>query len=123
VIQELVEAGDDNQERVTFGVFADRQITFESLPTDVAYQHRIAGQNARIEVYGAGVEVRPWNVKPGQWVFLPDFLAGTAQPTDKRLDPRYLFIESVKFSAPYDLSLNGGKVNTIRQLLAQQGMR
>ena len=89
----------------------------------IAYQHKIQDESLNIEQYGSGVEVRPWNIKPAQWVFLSDFLAGGDIPTERRLDPRFIFIESVTFSAPYDVQINGGKINTIKQLLASQGMR
>jgi hypothetical protein len=35
---------------------------------------------------------------------------------------RTLFIESVRFTAPYGLSITGGVINTLRQQLAQWGL-
>ena len=51
-----------------------------------------------------------------------DFLVGKTQPANLRLDQRALFIERVAYSTPWGLQLDGGKVNTIDQKLAQRGL-
>jgi len=45
-----------------------------------------------------------------------------AEPASLSLDPRALFIESVNFTAPNTLSLQGGVTETVSQLLAQKGL-
>jgi len=122
ILTEMNEQGDADNVRTTFGVYDEQRITYASLPDDVAYEHRIADPAMRIEQYGSGVEVRPWDVKPAQWLFLSDFLTGRTQSSDRRKDPRFVFIESVRFTVPYDLQINGGKVSTVKQMLAKQGM-
>ena len=64
------------------------------------------------------------DVKPGKWIFFPDFLMGKALDDldDFRLDPRYMLVESVRYTAPYGLSLSGGKISTFSQILAQKGL-
>ena len=122
-MQELVELGNDTDNtRMTLGVYAGRRVVYATIPTDVEYEHRIADRAMRVERYGTGHEVRPWDVLPARWTFLPDYMVGRQVPVDRRQDPRYIFIESVSFSAPYNVDLTGSKVGTIRQLLAKQGM-
>lgn len=120
VIRELVEIGGaatDN--RYIFGIYDDEKARYNAIPTTALYQHRIADKFRRIERFGTGELVRPWDVEPGQFLFFPDFLIGRTQPTDLRNDPRYLFIESVSFSTPYDVQINGTQLSTIPQLLAK----
>ena len=74
-----------------------------------------------IETYTTGETVRPWDVLPARWMFLPDFLAGQFQPTDRRLDPRFLFIESVQFTAPSTVQISGQKISRIPQMIARLG--
>jgi hypothetical protein len=123
ILSELTEMGDANNVRTTLGVYEGQRVHYATLPDDVAYEHRIADPVMRVEQYGSGVEVRPWDVKPARWLLLSDFLVGRTQTTtDKRKDPRYVFIESVRFTAPYNVQINGGKISTVKQMLAKQGM-
>jgi len=62
-------------------------------------------------------------VLPAHWIFFPDFLVGRTQPTtDLRTDKRYMFIESVRYSAPDTIQMTGSKVGRLAQLLAKKGM-
>ena len=121
VIRDLVEIGGaTSDERWIFGIYDEEKAHYNAIPTTALYQHRIADKFRRIEKFGTGELVRPWDVKPGEFLFFPDFLIGRAQPTtDLRNDPRYLFIESVTFSTPYDVQINGVQLSTIPQLLAK----
>ena len=123
VIQELVAVGEDTtNDRTTFGIYADLRARYAAIPATVEYQHRIADRSMQVETYGLGAEVRPWNVLPARWLFLSDFLAGRSPPTDWKTDPRYMFIESVSYTAPYGLRLQGSRVGTLAQILAKKGM-
>lgn len=70
----------------------------------------------------SGNQVQPWNVKPGRWLSKTDFLIGQSTPADLHNDLRAIFIESVTYNAPYQLSISGGKVDTLPQLLAKYGL-
>lgn len=121
VIKATTALGDATNARWLFGVYENRGCRYVVAPTDIAYQQRIATPRAQVLTPG-GVPVDPWDVRPGQWLFLPDFLTGfTGSPT-LRTDPRYLFIESVNYATPYGLTINAGKVDTLAQRLAQLGL-
>jgi len=75
----------------------------------------------RVEAYGNGATVDPWDVLPARWVFLYSFLPGRGQPAALRDDPRFLFIESVRFSAPSTVQISGQKVSRIPQMIARLG--
>jgi uncharacterized protein (DUF2267 family) len=120
VIRDLVEIGGAaTNNRYLFGIYDEEKAHYNAIPTEALYQHRIADKFRRIERFGTGELVRPWDVKPGEFLFFPDFLIGRTQPTDLRKDPRYLFIESVSFSTPYEIQINGAQLSTIPQLLAK----
>jgi len=119
VIQELVGLGDINSNRYTFGIYDNQQVTYAVVPTATFYQHRITGASVEVETYGAGAEVYPSDVLPARWLFLPDFLVGRTQPADQRLDPRFLFIESTRFTGPDEIQIRGQKVSTLPQLIAR----
>jgi len=121
VLNEDVSLGDVANNRYTLGLYADQRITYAATPTTAAYQHDILGQAMRVETYGNGATVDPWDVLPARWVFLYSFLPGRGQPAALRDDPRFLFIESVRFSAPSTVQISGQKVSRIPQMIARLG--
>lgn len=124
VIADVVKYGDASDNRYLFGVYNDRVAYYNAIPTTVEYQHFLRDREQRITQLG-GNTVYPWNVRPGKWLLLDDFLVGGAIPTNLaqlRNDPRAVFIESVKYSSPWGLQINGGKVYTIGQKLAKLGL-
>lgn len=118
IITDEISIGDAADDRYTFGIYDDRRAVYEAIPMAAAYQHRIADESQRVET-ATGAEVKPWNVRPAHWIFLPDFLVGRTQPVTLREDPRYLFIESVKYTAPNGLTLTGGDADRLPQLIAK----
>ena len=122
VMQELVSIGDVNNDRYTLGVYANQQVAYAVLPDSAAYKHRIADGNIEVLTFMGDAIVEPWDVLPARWIFLPDFLTGRSLPAALRDDPRYIFIESVRYTAPNALQISGNKVGTVAQMLAKKGM-
>lgn len=121
ILDSLVSMGDAASNRYTLGVYKNRTVTYAQVPTNFDYQFRLS--KGTLETFGGG-KIHPWTVLPGKWLFYPDFLPGRGTPPASALrgDPRALFIESVSFSAPYGLSINGGKVRRLPSLLAKLGL-
>ena len=69
-----------------------------------------------------GEIVRPWDVLPARWAHIPDFMIGRISDTAMRDDPRYMFIESLTYTAPYGLTLTGAKISKLPQVLGQLGL-
>lgn len=123
LIKDLIARGDSSDNRYNFGFYNDRKVYYGAVPTTIGYTHRLADSGQVIQTYKDGATVYPWNVLPGQWLFIPDFLIGRTQPTtDLRLDPRNLFIEAVRYTAPWTVAIGGGKVDTLSQRLARMGL-
>lgn len=121
VIKGLVALGDANDTRYTFGVYPGLAVKYQAVTNNIDYMARITGQELQI-TNTSQQPVRPWNIIPGRWLFFPDLMAGRAIPTDRRLDPRFLFIEEVTYTAPYGLQLTGGKTEKLPQKLAKFGL-
>lgn len=121
IIKSTTALGDATNARWLFGVYEGRACQYNAAPTVAEYQQRIATPRSQVLTIG-GAPVDPWDVRPGKWLFLPDFLTGYAGSATLRTDPRYLFIESVQYSMPYGLTLQAGKTDTLGQQLAQLGI-
>ena len=121
VIKDTVARGGTSYERWLFSVYSDLEVYYEAAPTTAEYQQRLSQPRPRIESV-EGDEIYPWKVRPGKWIMFPDFLIGQAAELDLKDDPRAMFIEGVKFTAPWGLDLKGGTVDTVNALVAQLGL-
>lgn len=121
VIQEVVALGDGSGNRWMFGVYNGREAWYQTIPTSIEYISRVA--NARLQVEGtSGQPIPPWNVRPGKWLKVPDYLPLKSSTVNLAEDPRLMFIEEVNFTSPWALSLSEGGVGKPDQLLAQMGL-
>lgn len=120
VITDLLNLGNDTtDDRRIFGIYDDRIAYYSAMPTDWEYKHNLSDPAQRI-INRQNAHVFPWAVRPGKWVFVPDFVPGFIAPTpNKRSDPRWKFIESVRYNAPWGLDLSGGRLDRLSQALAK----
>ena len=116
LIKSLVAQGEPvNDYRTLFGVFEDRRVVYETMPQTIEYIRELSSQAVMTE----GREIiYPWNVKAGKWLQITDFLIGETDQADLRLDPRAMFLEQVQYTAPWGISLQGGKVSRLAQRLS-----
>ena len=120
-IMGMVARGDTTYNRYTFGIYANRVAWYTVMPTTQAYIWHVGSGGEVTTVQGA--IVKPWDVLPARWVQIPDFMIGRVNASSAmRGDPRFMFIESLTFSAPYSLTLNGAKVSKLPQILGQLGL-
>jgi hypothetical protein len=106
--------------RFVFGVFEDRLFQYWSIKNDVVFTTRL--MDGRIERVDGGFP-DPWRVRPGVWLLVEDAFVGrlsrSVRPSE---DPRLIFMESVQYSAPYGLSIKGGRASTFLQRLERLGI-
>lgn len=121
IIKDTVARGGTSNERWLFGIYDDLDAYYCAAPTTAEYQQRLSQPKSRVE-HIEGDEVLPWNVRPGKWLIFPDFLIGQAAELELRDDPRAMFIESVKFTAPAEIQLKGGDIDTVEAVVAQLGL-
>lgn len=127
IISEMVKRGNDTDDtRRIFGVFDQQKIVYKSIPTEFTYYYKIGSRDQNIRLYEGGESggiVQPWDLQAGKWLFIGDFLPGRfTDKVNKKDDPRAMFLESVAFSAPYGVSLNGIGLNELPQWLAKLGV-
>lgn len=121
IIKDCVARGDSTFNRYVFGVYKDRIVKYYPIDDGIPkYYYNIS--NKYWQLYDkAGTQVPPWKVMPGEWLYTNDFLAGlTMMPL--KTDPRAMLIEGVQYTSPFQLSINGGKLRTLPQLLARYGL-
>jgi hypothetical protein len=122
VIDEVVVLGGGVDDRWIFGVYAWRKCRYFAASTSLKYFFYTADTVHRVESV-TGEVLQPWDVQPGEWVALPDFLFGSSiRSFDIRNDPRVFFVEQVDFTAPDQITLNGKKVKRLSQYLAKFGL-
>lgn len=120
-IMDVVAAGDSSDNRWTFGIYNDRRAFYRAVPTTAVYQHYLGETAQRIENIGGGL-VYPWQVRPAEWLIVADYLPGIIAPAIIREDPRAIFIESVRYTAPFGIQIEGGKTGKLAQKLAKTGL-
>jgi hypothetical protein len=120
VIKDLVARGDAANTPYSVGFYNGRRLFYAAIPSSIVYQRRRGKPVTLLEA-----DTRPWDVQPSQWIFRPDFLVGAHPPITAATlgtDPRAFLIETVKYSTPYKLSINGRKLSTLDQVLAKRGI-
>lgn len=118
-LKELVAVGDASDNRWILYVRPGREIVYRPIGDQVDYfwsatQNRMTNR--------AGNEIMPWSVEAGRWLRINDFLIGTTTPDDIFEDVQAVFLETVNFTAPNQITFEGGYVNTLAQWLAKFGL-
>lgn len=123
LIKLCLSVGTATDKRTFFGVYEDQIPYYWSEPLDILYRFRVADVMQDVEKHTWGAQVEPWSVRPGQWLFTTDFLSGRIPPPNNpRRDPRVFLVESVTFTAPFQLQANGERFGSVPQLLAKYGL-
>ena len=121
-IRELLALGGAQDQRYTLGVYENRNIYYKEIPKTPDYRTSISDQGQKILTF-EGAQVFPWDVRPGRWIFVSDALIGRYTDIDDLYeDPRYIFIESVNYDAPWGITLNGSRTGTFDQMMARLGL-
>jgi len=121
-IRDLVNMGAaSTNDRMLFGLYAERLPVYTQVPTAVEYVQRLAGGGPIKSSTEA--DLQPWDILPGKWLHFTDLLIGRKMDMDVLLNnPNLMFIESVKFSFPDSLGLTGGNAGKLSQQLSKLGL-
>lgn len=123
LLKALNALGDASFNRYNMGVYAGRRMVYKATPSRIEYHQRIFGDTLITDVQED--QVQPYDVEPARWIFFPDFLAGRLPPVtraDFKTDPRVGHIETVQYTYPSDLEINGRKISQLDQMLARWGL-
>jgi hypothetical protein len=121
IIKELLSIGNDTDDsRRMFGVYDDGIVKYSRMPDVVEYYHYLGDRSRKITTSDGGI-VPPWEVVPGKWLQVPDFLLGTSMTSLHFMkdDKRNKFLESVRYTSPNGLDLSGRRNDKLSQMLAK----
>lgn len=122
LMRDVASQGDASNTRYLTGVYNGRTLVYEAIPSTLRYRKYLSDPAQRVFTVD-GQYVYPWNVLPGEWLIVADFLIGKVLPeTDLDEDPRVMFIESIRYTAPWGLQLKGGKINDLLKALDGMGL-
>lgn len=122
LIKEVCSMGDAAFNRYLFGVYEERQCRYEAVGTTISYEQSLFNRPEVLFEKGQGY-IQPWQARPGKWLLVTDLLPGSfANELTPAQDPRTMFVESVQYTAPRGLTMQGGKANRLDQMLAQYGL-
>ena len=117
IIKDAVSRGDSSGNRWTFGIYENRRAEYQVAHNHLTYFYSIA---TNIYIDTAGGIVPPWAVVPARWIKVLD--SPTPSRASVREDPSSIYAESVTFTAPNQLAIVGGIVDSISQKFAQKGI-
>ena len=122
LIDDILTIGGANNDRWTFGIYANRRPIYAPIPTDLEYIYYKTGKIQEVETL-SGNAVDPWDVVPCKWVAIPAILTGFSYKIeDLRNDPRAFFAEEVSFTAPDQVTISGAKIRKLSQYMAKLGL-
>jgi len=122
IIDEILTLGGGNDDRWTFGIYANKKPVYQQIPTEIEYIYYKNNLNQAIETISGNI-VNPWNVLPCKWVIIPDVLSSSGiKVGTPGNDPRVFFAEEVTYTAPDQVSISGAKVRKLEQYLAKLGL-
>lgn len=120
VIKGLVAMGSDtNNARMLFGIYDNRKVLYNTIPTAVSFWYRNFRNNKYI-ANSAGGKVNIAALRPGQYIGIndiPDYMSSGIKSA-----PRYIFAETINYTAPYGVTITGSTISTLPQKLAKLGI-
>lgn len=125
VLKELVSYGDSSNNRHILGVYNNQQVVYGPIDEVATYAYSVTSSESRIIDVTTNTVAHPWSIVPNKWVIVSG-LSTSQTPTGDldamRNSPAAMFIESVTFSAPYSVSIQGGPTATFSQKLSRLGV-
>jgi hypothetical protein len=121
LLKSITAKGDASYNRWLFGIYENMQAYYHQAPQELEYIRRISSQRVAVSRVGGGL-VQPWDIRPGKWIATPDFVPTQKTPLRVGDDPRAMFIETVSYTMPDQVSITGGTVDTLPQILGQLGL-
>lgn len=123
LLKTLNSFGDFPNNQYSIGVYQNRQLIYQQIPTFFDYQRRITSNENIIDRLQGIVE--PWNILPAKWIFYPDLLTGRNPPVTSATlatDQRATFIQNIRFTAPNRVSISGERIGKSTQVFAKFGL-
>jgi len=121
IIKGIVAAGDLTGARWVFGLGKDREAYYHAIPTTIDYEYRVNDDEQKLVVYGTNEAIDPWDIEPGKWYMTSDVWKPITPSTPYSI-PTASFIDTIRFTAPYNFDLTEGRMSKVSQMLAMKGL-
>lgn len=123
VIKELVNMGDDaTNAKAAFGIYNNRKARYAIDTGLVKYTQRLREGNVVRSISGQIVDLH--NIQPGYWLRFTDLMFLSSQDAEPEAidNPSLMYIESVTFTAPNQISIVSGDAESLPRRLAKLGL-
>lgn len=122
VIKELVALGSDtSNDRMLFGIYENNTVRYQNPLEHITQTYFLRNYvNNKYIQNVAGGRVNIASFKPGRWVIVADI--PDVMNAKFHSNPKFIFAESVNYTAPYGLSITSSNVSTLEQKLAKLGL-
>ena len=119
----LVARGDAAENRYVLGVYDNRKVIYKQVPSPNAPLYTWASRDPKQRYYqNDTILVAHHDIKATEWIYTTDFLVGQVWPGATYRDPRLIFIENTRYRLGQPIDIQGGTVDRIDQVMAQQGL-
>jgi hypothetical protein len=120
-IQKFVSWGTNTSppRQAIYGVYEGRKFAYAGAPATVGYYTRRSDPAEAIIDATTGAEVRPWLVRPGKWINVPDLLPDETTPNTSLTNARTFFIGTVEYTAPATVILSPVAFDSAQMQLAR----
>lgn len=122
VINSMLQYGGGSYQRYSFGVYDEFRVDYLEAPTYYDYTFSVIDGVLRC-MDATGSPVTLSSVKPGRFALVQNMAIAPADLTVvNTLDPRTMFIESVSFSAPDQISVSGTRSTKVENMISRLGI-
>lgn len=126
IIQQIAARGDSADNRWLCAMYENRKVVFSQaydINDNVVDYVRRAGDN-RLEIRDlSGRIIKPWELRPNKWIKTMDIYGWKPTPQTHPEDYQSKYIESVSWSEPDGLSIEGSPGDNLQVLAARMAYR
>lgn len=124
LIENIIGLGDSSYNLWVFGIYEHQQAVYKAVDKNPALTYLT--NNGQGLIYdNNSIQIPPYLIRPGQYMQIIDIGSShnQAYPIAVLSAPSIIYIESVTFSYPNDLTISSTRVSTLDQFLAQNGLK
>jgi len=122
LVQLIANLGDSSYNRWLVYVLEDRILYYKAASTIVDYFRRV--EDARQEIRDLSGRIIPyWEMRPNHWIRTADTFPHALTPANLQDDFQIMFVESVEWTEPDGLILNGSQGDNLPVIIARMAAK
>lgn len=119
ILLSCANVGDGSDNRWIVGLTPDNLGYYRTIGTTITYEYYLSQERQEICTFYHRVPILPYDVNPGYWMRIMDLSTSRMPLSDIYAEPRDVFIESVRYTAPWTLDITASRQHKVSQLLAK----